>query len=56
MPAPQTSPKFVEFHDLTLALPPMSAPVFADLTGDGVADLISGTASGGIVFFRGVRR
>jgi hypothetical protein len=51
----KTSPKFVERPDVKLPLPPTSAPVFADLTGDGVPDLISGTVSGGLVFLRGRR-
>jgi hypothetical protein len=48
-----TSPKFVLFEKVTLALPPMSSPRFADLDGDGVVDLVSGTVSGGLVFLKG---
>jgi hypothetical protein len=34
----------------------MSAAVFADLDGDGTLDVISGTVSGGLVFWRGTKR
>jgi hypothetical protein len=49
------APRFVEAPALALDLPPGSAPVFADLTGDGVPDLVAGTTSGGLRFYRGVR-
>jgi hypothetical protein len=52
----KTEPKFAEYTAFTLPLPVLSSPVFADITGDGVADLISGTASGGLLFFRGTRK
>jgi hypothetical protein len=38
---------------LALPLPPNSAPAFADVDGDGAADLFIGTTSGGIRFYRG---
>ena len=31
----------------------MSSPRFADVDGDGVVDLVSGTVSGGLVFLKG---
>jgi hypothetical protein len=36
-----------------LALPPSSSPIFVDLDGDGRRDVVSGTASGGLVFLKG---
>ncbi|HWA16053.1 MAG TPA: FG-GAP-like repeat-containing protein [Gemmatimonadales bacterium] len=33
--------------------PAFSAPLFADLDGDGKIDLLMGTASGGLVYYRG---
>jgi hypothetical protein len=47
--------KFTELKDLAMPLPSGAAPAVADLTGDGVLDLISGTLSGGLVFYRGGR-
>ena len=44
---------FTEVKDIVVALPPGAAPAMADLNGDGVPDLISGTASGGLLFYRG---
>ena len=49
----RTAPKFVEREGLALPLPPSSSPVFADLDGDKRLDVLSGTASGGLVFLRG---
>jgi hypothetical protein len=50
-----TSPRFVESPGLmpAPALPPMSSPFLADLDGDGVIDLVSGSVSGGVVFWKG---
>jgi uncharacterized protein (DUF2141 family) len=46
--------RFVHVPDgFPLTLPPYAAPVFADLDGDGVADLIAGNLSGGLLFWRG---
>jgi hypothetical protein len=39
--------------EIALPLPPASTPVFVDLNGDGKADVLSGSTSGGLVFFRG---
>ena len=47
--------KFTEVKDLALPLPSGAGPALADLTGDGVLDLVSGTLSGGLVFYRGER-
>jgi len=48
-----TAPRFVEHKDFSLPLPPLSSPAFADVTGDGVVDVLSGTASGGVALYRG---
>jgi len=50
------APRFVEDKSFTLPVPPMSAPVFADIDGDGAIDLVSGSVSGGLVFYRGHSR
>jgi uncharacterized protein (DUF2141 family) len=52
----RTAPRFVPFDGWSLALPPMSTPAFGDLDGDGKLDLVSGTVSGGLVFYRGTAR
>ena len=44
---------FSEMEDVVISLPPAAAPAIADITGDGVPDLIAGTVSGGLQFFRG---
>jgi len=49
------APRFVEWPGFTLPLPPISAPVFWDVDGDGTIDLLAGTTSGGVVFYRGLR-
>jgi hypothetical protein len=49
------APRFEEDTSLTLPLASLGRPAFADLDGDGVTDVISGTASGGLVFYRGRR-
>ena len=51
----RTAPRFVLHAPLSFPMPPASAPVFADITGDGVPDLFTGTTSGGLRFFRGRR-
>ena len=48
----RTAPRFVEEPGWTIPLPPMSSPVLIDSDGDGVADVVSGTVSGGLVFFK----
>ena len=48
-------PKFVAASPLPIALPPMSTPAFSDIDGDGVLDVLSGSASGGLLFFKGAR-
>jgi hypothetical protein len=49
-------PRFGSPEPFDLPLPPMSAPVFADLNGDGLLDLLSGTIGGGVAWFGGARR
>ncbi len=49
----RTDPKFVEYAAFTLPLPPMSTPTFGDIDGDRKPDLISGSISGGLLFFKG---
>jgi hypothetical protein len=50
-----TLPRFEPYERFTLALPPGGTPAFADVDRDGTTDAISGSISGGLVFFRGVR-
>ncbi|MEP7324444.1 MAG: VCBS repeat-containing protein [Gemmatimonadota bacterium] len=45
-------PRFVLDASFSLPLPPLSAPAFADVDGDGRPELFAGTASGGVVVFR----
>jgi hypothetical protein len=47
-------PRFAPHAGLAVALPFLSTPAFGDLDGDGLVDLVSGSASGGVVFFRGL--
>ena len=51
----RTAPRFAPHAApwLGFRLPPASVPAFADVTGDGVADLAVGTTSGGIRFYQG---
>jgi hypothetical protein len=48
----RTAPLFRRDESFRLDLPPATAPVLADLDGDGRLDLIVGTAGGGALFFR----
>jgi hypothetical protein len=48
-------PKFTMAAPMDFALPPISAPAFVDLDGDGVQDLVTGTTSGGLRYYRGTR-
>ena len=46
------APRFVADPSLQLRLLPLSAPVFVDLDGDGVQELITGSLSGGLTYWR----
>lgn len=46
-----SEPRFTR-ADLALALPPHAAPVFVDLDQDGRTDLITGSLSGGLTYWR----
>jgi hypothetical protein len=39
-------------HTFELPLPPLAAPIFVDINGDGLAEVVSGGTGGGLVFFR----
>lgn len=47
-----TEPHFVRDTTVTADLPPYSVPTFADLWGTGESDLFSGSAGGGVSYFR----
>ena len=47
--------RFIPWPELTLALPSLAVPVFADFDGDGSIELIAGTASGGLTYHRRVK-
>jgi hypothetical protein len=47
----KTEPRFIK-ADVNVFLPNMAAPVFADLNGDRVAELITGSLSGGLTFWQ----
>ncbi|CAN5741167.1 VCBS repeat-containing protein [soil metagenome] len=48
----RAEPRFVIDESMTLPLPPLAAPAFVDIDGDGVLELFSGNLSGGIVYLR----
>jgi hypothetical protein len=48
-------PKFARVDSIDLPLPPISAPAVVDLDGDGVKDLMVGTTSGGLRYYRGTK-
>ncbi len=47
----RTEPAFVADSSFVLPLHPTAAPVFADLTGDGVPELLVGGLSGGVTYY-----
>ncbi len=48
----RTDARFVADSAFVLPLHPTASPVFVDLDGDGVAELIAGGLSGGLTFYR----
>jgi hypothetical protein len=48
----RSAPRFAAAGDLPWPLPPLSAPCVADFDGDRRADVLAGTASGGLVFLK----
>jgi hypothetical protein len=44
-------PRFVK-AEMPIALPPHASPVFADVNGDGRAELITGSLSGGLTYWQ----
>jgi hypothetical protein len=50
------APRFAQEVEWDVALPPLSAPALGDLDGDGAMDLLSGSMSGGVTFWRGAGR
>ena len=51
----RTVPRFVRDSAFTMRVHGYATPAGADMDGDGILDLIVGTAGGGAVFFRGSR-
>lgn len=47
------APAFTSWPEVSIPLPHMSTPRIVDLTADGRPDIVAGTISGGLVFFRG---
>ena len=50
-PGPDGEPRFQEDPDFNLPLAPFSTPTLGDLTGNGRPDLVSGSVSGGVLYF-----
>src|SRR5690606_28938905 len=48
----RAEPRFVLDESIVLPLPPLGAPFFADLDGDGRPELLSGNLSGGVYYYR----
>ncbi|HET9371591.1 MAG TPA: VCBS repeat-containing protein [Vicinamibacterales bacterium] len=49
----KTAPRFAAAAEMRLVVPSNGVPAIADVDGDGVADLVLGTSSGGLRFYRG---
>lgn len=47
----RTAPTFQRDTTLDVALPPLSAPAFGDLNGDGRVDMMAGGSGGGVVYY-----
>ena len=52
----RTEPHFSADAAFQVKLPPLSAPAFADIDGDGDPDLFAGNVSGGVVFYQNTGR
>jgi hypothetical protein len=50
------APRFAEDAGWSLPLAPISAPALADVDGDGAVDLLAGSISGGVTYWRGTGR
>lgn len=50
----RTSPHFVEDRSFRVDVPPIAAPSFGDLDGDGVLEVLVGNAGGGVVLLKSV--
>ena len=48
----RTAPGFTADTTFRIDVPPLSAPAAGDLDGDGIPELIVGTAGGGLLYFR----
>ncbi|HEY0673104.1 MAG TPA: FG-GAP-like repeat-containing protein, partial [Longimicrobiales bacterium] len=45
-------PRFVQAPPLPLPLPPLASPIFIDLDGDRAPELVTGSLSGGLTYWR----
>jgi hypothetical protein len=46
------APRFVQDASFALSLPPLSTPIAIDLDGNGRVELVAGSVSGGLVFWK----
>ena len=54
-PGSRSEPRFVADTGFKVEVPLLASPARGDVDGDGIPDLVSGTSSGGVLFFRGKR-